>query len=92
MRLIVEFYGLARHLTGAKETTVEVATNSSLRDVATALGHLYPQLVGPLIEPQTSSLREPYVFSIDGRSVPTSLDVAVDPGERLVLMFVPAGG
>ncbi|MHB1006964.1 MAG: MoaD/ThiS family protein [Chloroflexota bacterium] len=92
MRLVVELYGLARHLTGATETMVEVDEGATLRDVARAVGLVFPQLVGPIVEAQTSELVDPYVFSLDGRVVSPTLDVPARPGERLVLMFVPAGG
>ena len=92
MQLVVEFFGMARRLAGAKETTVELPEGATLRDVARAIGRRHPKLVGPLIEPHSSDLAEPYVFSHDGRFVSPTLDVAVEPGERLVLMFPPAGG
>lgn len=92
MNLVVELYGAARHLTGTKEATVEVAEPATLRDVARAIGKAFPRLVGPVVAPQSADLIEPYVFSRDGRFVSPSVDAPVTPGERLVLMFVPAGG
>lgn len=92
MDLVVELFGLARHLTGAKETTVRVPAPATLRDVARAVGDAFPVLVGPIVVPRTADLVEPYVFSHDGRFVSPSLDAPVTAGERLVLMFVPAGG
>jgi hypothetical protein len=92
LHLVVELYGLARHLTGAKETKVEVADDATLRDVARAVGQAHPALLGPIVVPHSGDLVDPYVFSHDGRFVSPSIDVPVTPGERLVLMFVPAGG
>ncbi len=92
MLIAVELFGLARHLTGAKVASVEVREGATLREVSAALGELYPQLVGPIIKPQVVDLESPYVFSLDGRTVPPSLDYVVGPEDRLVLMFVPAGG
>jgi hypothetical protein len=88
----VELFGLARHLAEVKVAAVEVREGATLREIALALGELYPQLVGPIIKPQVVDLESPYVFSLGGRQVPPSLDYVVQPEDRLILMFVPSGG
>ncbi len=92
MEFAVEFFGLPRRLSGVKETTVQVSRGASLRDVAAALAVQFPAFVGPLIEPKTHSLKEPYFFNIDARRVPKSLDYQPKEGERLLLLFLEAGG
>ena len=92
MLIVVQLFGLARHLAGAKVATVEVRQGATLREVSAALGDLYPQLVGPIIKPQVVDLESPYAFSLNGHPEPPSLDYVVQPQDRLVLMFVPSGG
>ncbi|MHB1134049.1 MAG: MoaD/ThiS family protein [Chloroflexota bacterium] len=92
MQVTVALFGLARQLTGARAATVSVREGATLREVALALGELYPQLVGPIIKAQVVDLESPYVFSLHGQATPPSLDYVVRDEDRLVLMFVPAGG
>lgn len=92
MEFAVEFFGLPRRLSGLKETTVKVSHGATLRDVSAALAVQFPSFVGPLIEPNTYGLKEPYFFNIDARRVPKSLDYQPKEGERLLLLFLEAGG
>lgn len=92
MEFTVEFFGLPRRLSGVKETTVEVKHGASLRDVVAALVKKFPVFVGELVDPHTSELKEPYFFNIDARQVPKSLDHQPTEGERLLLLFLEAGG
>jgi molybdopterin converting factor small subunit len=88
----VEFFGLPRRLSGVKETTVRVKAGATLRDVVAALSEMFPAFLGDLVDPQTYDLEEPYFFNIDARHVPRSLDHVPEAGERLLLLFVEAGG
>jgi len=92
MEFTVEFFGLPRRLSGVKETTIEVQRGSTLREVAAALAQKFPAFVGDLIDPQTYELKEPYFFNIDARYVPRNLEYKPKEGERLLLLFVEAGG
>ena len=92
MEFAVEFFGLPRRLSGVKETTVQVSHGATLRDVVAKLAVQFPNFVGDLIEPQTYGLKEPYFFNIDARRVPKSLDYQPKEGERLLLLFLEAGG
>jgi hypothetical protein len=92
MEFAVEFFGLPRRLSGVKETTVEVSPGATLRDVAAALAVQFPVFLGDLIDPRSYSLKEPYFFNIDARRVPKSLDYQPNEGERLLLLFLEAGG
>ena len=92
MELTVEFFGLPRRLSGAKETKVEVPQGATLRDVVHVLAAQFPSFLGDLIDPQTYQLREPYFFNIDARRVAKTLDYEPKAGERLLLLFVEAGG
>ena len=92
MELIVEFFGLPRRLSGVKETKVEVKPGASLREVVKALTAAFPAFLGDLVNPRTYDLNEPYFFNIDARRVAPNLDYTPKEGERLLLLFVEAGG
>jgi len=92
MEFTVEFFGLPRRLSGIKETTVQVERGATLRDVVAALATRFPAFLGPLIDPDTHDLKEPYFFNIDAHYVPRNLEHAPQEGERLLLLFLEAGG
>ena len=92
MEFTVEFFGLPRRLSGVKETTVQVKENATLRDVVRALAESFPAFLGSLIDPATYDLEIPYFFNIDARFVPRSLEHQPKAGEKLLLLFLEAGG
>ncbi len=92
MQLVVEFFGLPRRLSGAKQTTVHVSPGATLHNVVAELAAQFPAFVGPLIDPMNQTLKEPYFFNIDARRVPKSLDYQPKEGEKLLLLFLEAGG
>ena len=92
MEFTVEFFGLPRRLSGVKETTVQVKENATLRDVVKALAEGFPAFLGSLIDPATYDLEIPYFFNIDARFVPRSLEHQPKAGEKLLLLFLEAGG
>jgi molybdopterin converting factor small subunit len=89
---LVEFFGLPRRLSGVREATVQVKEGATLRDVVVALSEMFPAFLGELVHPQTYDLEEPYFFNIDARHVPRSLEHVPKDGERLLLLFLEAGG
>ena len=92
MKLRVEFLGLSRRLAQTKESLVEVGDRATLRSVLRHLAGKYPALVGPVIVPDSFDLAESYMINIDGRRAVTDLDQPARDGQRLILMFVEAGG
>lgn len=92
MEFTVEFYGLPRRLSGVKETTVNVKDGATLRDVVIALAGQFPAFLGELVNRETYDLAEPYFFNIDARFVPPSLEHKPKEGQRLLLLFIEAGG
>jgi len=92
MEFTVEFYGLPRRLSGVKETTVNVKQGSTLREVVVALAERFPTFLNGLVNPQTYDLEEPYFFNINARFVPPTLAYKPKEGERLLLLFLEAGG
>nr|MBC7245694.1 MoaD/ThiS family protein [Chloroflexota bacterium] len=92
MEFTVEFFGLPRRLSGVKETTVQVPAGATLRDVVKALAAKFPAFLGDLIDPNSYELESPYFFNVNARHVPRSLEYQPKEGERLLLLFVEAGG
>lgn len=92
MKLTVEMLGLSRRLAQTKESLVEIRDQATFRDVLAQLATRFPALVGPVIVPDTSDLVSSHMINVDGRSVVTDLDSHPQDGQRLILMFVEAGG
>lgn len=92
MRLTVEFLGLARRLARTRETSIEIAPAASYRDVTRILAADFPDLVGPVIDPQTCEVVSSYMINLDGRCALHDYDAHPVDGQRLILMFVEAGG
>ena len=92
MEFTVEFFGLPRRLSGAKQTTVQVKPEATLRDVVRALAGEFPAFLGKLVDPKTYELEEPYFFNINARFVPKTLEHRPQVGDRLLLLFLEAGG
>jgi hypothetical protein len=92
MRLIVEFLGQARRLAQTREAVLHTEHGSSFRDVLHQIAIDYPALVGPVIVPQTYDIVPAYMVNIDGRRTVRDLDALAEDGQRLILMFVEAGG
>lgn len=92
IEFVVEFFGLPRRLSGVKEATVRVKPEATLRDVVKALAKQFPAFLGPLVDPETYELSEPYFFNINARLVPKSLEHHPKEGDRLLLLFLEAGG
>ncbi|NLT73997.1 MAG: MoaD/ThiS family protein [Chloroflexi bacterium] len=92
MKLKVEFLGLARELAGDAEAVVTVDDRATWHDLISALADAYPSFVGPIVLPDRSNLTAAYMLNVGGRAIVRDLDVPVQPGQRLLLMFAEAGG
>ena len=92
MQLVVEFLGQARRLAQTKETVAHMNEPASFRDVLRWLADHYPALLGPVIVPQSYDIVPFYMLNVDGRRVARDLDARPEDGQRLILMFVEAGG
>lgn len=89
MKLTVEFFGTPRLLSREKKVVIEVGDDATLRDVNAELVKRFPSFLGPLIVPETYELVEAYFFyNMDAAPG----DEKVKEGNRLLLMFVDAGG
>lgn len=92
MKLIVEFLGLSRRLAHRKESLVELDDQATLRDIVRHLASRFPALLGPVIVPETFDIASSHMININGRRAVTNLDAKAEDGQRLILMFVEAGG
>jgi molybdopterin converting factor small subunit len=92
MRLTVEFLGLARRLTQTKESLVEIEDQATLRDVLRHLVAQFPSLCGSVIRCESFDLVPSYMLNINGRRAARDLDMPAEDGQRLLLMFLEAGG
>ncbi|MBC7250529.1 MAG: MoaD/ThiS family protein [Anaerolineae bacterium] len=91
-KVVVEFYGTARHVTGQKEVPLELKEGSTFRDVVKTLAARYPALIGDVIKPSGDELQMPNMFNVNARRVVQDLDTQPEDGDRILLMFVTAGG
>lgn len=92
MKLTVEMLGLSRRLAQTRESLVEVSDQATFRDVLAQLATRYPALLGQVIVPETFDIVSSHMLNVDGRSIVTDLDAHPQDGQRLILMFVEAGG
>ena len=91
-QLNVEFLGQARRLTQTKESPLQIGERASFADVLRLLASRYPALIGPVIVPDTFELQSSYMINVNGRRVVRDLGAQPEDGQRLILMFVEAGG
>jgi hypothetical protein len=92
MKLNVEFLGQARRLAQTRECPVEMTSDATYRDVLRHLASRFPALVGPIILPTTHDLAPAYLININGRHAVKDLDAPAMDGQRLIFMFMEAGG
>ena len=92
MVLNVEFLGLARSLAQTKESLVNLDDQASFRDLLCHLASQFPALYGPVIELETFSLSPAFMLNVDGRRVVKDLDAPAEDGQRILFMFMEAGG
>jgi len=94
MRIYVEFLGLSRLITGAKEAAFEVAPDTTFRALVRLLRTNYPAMVGNVIQPGSDTLQAPNIFNLNGRRMvqQAQMDDMLGDGDRVVLMSMSAGG
>ena len=92
MNLNVEFLGLARQLAQVKEGLVTLPDQATFRDLLCHLAQRFPGLVGHVIIPDSFDLVSAYMLNINGRRAVTDLDTPAHDGQRILLMFLEAGG
>ncbi|MHB0856708.1 MAG: ubiquitin family protein [Anaerolineae bacterium] len=92
IKLTVELLGASRRLANIREYPLSLDDGATYRDVLRCLARDFPALVGPVILPENSDLVPAYMLNIDGRHAVSDLDKPAQDGQRLILMFMEAGG
>jgi molybdopterin converting factor small subunit len=92
MMLTVEFLGVSRRLAQTNQSQVALRDRASYRDLLRHISSAFPALLGPVILPDTFDLTPSFVLNVDGRRAVTDLDTPAQDGQRILLMFVEAGG
>ena len=88
----VEFFGLARILSGRRQVELSVPEASESGDVVVALAETCPELVGGVLLEDRSGLRESYTFNLNGTSFICDQPMQLRTGDSILLFSSQAGG
>jgi molybdopterin converting factor small subunit len=94
MRIRLEFFGVARLVTGAREHFFDLQEGATYGELVRHLGRRYPALIGDVIQPGGDRLQLPNTFyNKDARFIkPEQMDHRLQDGDQLILMSLSAGG
>lgn len=94
MELTIEFAGLSRVLTHQSKTTLQVAPDTTFRQLLSALSDQYPELVGEVIHKDRKNLQSSNMLNVNGKHMvqPAEMDMSPSDGDRVILMSILAGG
>jgi molybdopterin converting factor small subunit len=94
MQIRLEFLGVARLVTGAKEDFFDLHEGATYRELVRHVGRRYPALIGDVIQPGGDRLQGPNVFCSKDTSIikPEQMDRRLQDGDQLILMSLSAGG
>ena len=94
MNVQMEFTGIPRVVVGLRHVKLDVATDTTFRDIVRLLGVRYPQLIGEVIHADGETLQASNMLNLNGRRMiqPAHLDECPRDGDRLILMSILAGG
>ena len=94
MKVSVEFMGIARVVSGVKQTTLDLEEGITFRQIVPLLGQRYPQLLGEVIHADGETLQASNMINLNGRRIiqPAHMEDAPIDGDRLILMSLFAGG
>ena len=94
MQIRLEFLGVARLVTGAKEDFFDLHEGATYRELVGHLGRRYPALIGDVIQPSGDRLQGPNVFRSNHMSIirPEQMDHPLQDGDQLILMSLSVGG
>ncbi|HVO84384.1 MAG TPA: MoaD/ThiS family protein [Syntrophobacteria bacterium] len=94
MRIRLEFLGVARLVTRAKEDFFDLHEGATYRELVCHLGRRYPALIGDVIQPSGDRLQGPNIFCSKHTSIikPEQMAHPLHDGDQLVLMSLSAGG
>jgi hypothetical protein len=88
----VEFLGPVRLATNLKEVEVPLADRADLQDIAHFLCESFPKLIGRVFNSKTLQPKEPYRFSVNGRSITKDMQLRISDGDRIMLVSIDSGG
>ncbi|MCD6577075.1 MAG: MoaD/ThiS family protein [Anaerolineaceae bacterium] len=94
IKILVEFTGISRILTGKMEYQLPLVNGAVVRDVVRAIGRKFPPLVGEVIEEDGETLVPTNLFSVNGKQILNEKNMHYQPkdGDRLILLSLLAGG
>lgn len=94
MKILIEFTGVAKEITGGKEMVLSLKKKASYADLVEKLGKLYPALIGIIIESDGRSLLNANFFSRAGEDVifASQMEEPVRADEKLILISIIVGG
>ena len=94
MHVQVEFLGLSRLVSGKKEVSLEIESDTTFRDIVGILADRYPEMIGNVIRPDCKTLQEPNIFNLNARKMIQAAQMDSVPSEhdRIILMSMSAGG
>ena len=88
----VELYGHARLVYGQKEIAVQLPSELSSSDLASALSALAPSLRGVVVDECGQGLAASYTANLNGLEFLESSPVQVEGGDRIYVFSSQAGG
>ncbi len=94
LKVIVEFTGISRVLTGETEVAIPLQDGARIVDVVHQISQRFPALVGEVIEKDGRSMIPTNLFSVNGEQIlhEDQLDYQPKSGDRLILLSLLAGG
>ena len=90
--MVVELFGVARKVAGSAEVELALEPAATVGDALRALATAYPDLEGPVIDPEEWSLMPHFLLNLDGRETVRDFGLQPEPGARLLLMSAIVGG
>lgn len=91
-KITVEFLGPVRLATNQEEVEVHLTDKADLQDVVRFLCERFPKLLGRIFNPKTLQLKEPYVFSVNGRHIAKDIQLNINDGDKIMLVSIDSGG
>jgi molybdopterin converting factor small subunit len=88
----VELFGVAQLAAQTREVSLVLRPEATCADVFAALAEKLPVLVGRVISPDRTRLVAGYACNVNGLRFVRSPDVAVHPGDHIVILSADAGG
>ncbi len=94
MRVVIEFTGVSRMLTGKSNVDMDLNPGDTLQQIVISLAKQFPVLIGETFEKDGRNLIPTNVFSLNGEKIIHENELTFQPkdGDRLILLSLLAGG